>query len=80
MDELPQCFLPRLCLEGFLPSVLKGPDSATRPGRFPSIRPAVPPALPRRVLTLFAQRGRTVERAPGGFFRIRPAVPPVAPP
>eukprot|EP00959_Pyramimonas_sp_CCMP1952_P115074 2405670-Pyramimonas_sp.AAC.1 len=37
-DALPGVlhkFLVRLCLEGFLPCVRKGPGNGNRPGRFP---------------------------------------------
>ena len=37
--------LPRLCLEGSYFLSLKGPGSATRPGRFPRLRPLGSPSL-----------------------------------
>eukprot|EP00959_Pyramimonas_sp_CCMP1952_P170752 3568288-Pyramimonas_sp.AAC.1 len=39
------CSLPRLCLEGFLLSMLKGSGSGPRPGRFPPGSAPRPPQL-----------------------------------
>eukprot|EP00959_Pyramimonas_sp_CCMP1952_P458314 9476419-Pyramimonas_sp.AAC.1 len=38
------CSLPRLCLEGFLLSGLKGPGNGKRPGRFPRHPPRGSPS------------------------------------
>eukprot|EP00959_Pyramimonas_sp_CCMP1952_P000991 19790-Pyramimonas_sp.AAC.1 len=40
----PACSLPRLCLEGFLLCLLKGPGSGARPGRFPRHPPRGSPS------------------------------------